>query len=241
MIPTLLGKSRHAAVLLSGGIDSMLVLRQVREHCPDIEAIVFRADMAKEQWAIIENLIRLWDLTVVTMPPSASYLVPNGTELARVDEYVIGGVPIPHLRDFVHDDSRCAIEVQQMFLPNPPLDYDLIFVGTREGDRSEATGRPLQKAVTVTNGMTIAAPIYYWTDEQVKEAAQGLPYAKEWYEDGDPKFDTGNIVACSNCLHNGTSAPVLCPKLGDKIPGHEWDREGILKAFRNKFGFEVGT
>src|SRR5574339_51526 len=117
MIPTMLGKSQHAAVLLSGGIDSMLVLQQVREHAPDIDVIVFRADMTKDQWAIIDNLIRLWDLTVVTMPPKGSYVVPNGEHLARVDEYDLGSMIVPHIRDFVHDDSRCTFDAEKQFLP----------------------------------------------------------------------------------------------------------------------------
>lgn len=239
MIPTMLSKSRHAAVLLSGGIDSLLVLQQVREHAPDIDVVVFRADMTKEQWKIIDNLIRLFDLTVVTLPPRASYLVPNGDQLARVDEYDLGGAVVPHLRDFVHDDARCALEAEQKFLPSSPLDYDLVFVGTRATDHSEATGQPIRRAITKVDGLTIVAPVYYWTDDQVKKAAQGLPYSKEWYEDGDDRFDTGNIVACSRCLRHGTREAVLCPKLAAEISGHEWDQQAILTAFRQKFGFEV--
>lgn len=239
MIPTVLSRSQHAAVLLSGGIDSLLVLQQVREHAPEIDVVVFRADMTKAQWAIIDNLIREYDLTVVTLPPKASYLIPNGTNLARVDEYDLGGATVPHLRDFVHDDTICALDAEKKFLAVSPVDYDLVFVGTRETDRSIATGQPIRKAVTKVENLTIVAPIYYWTDEQVREAAKDLPYAKEWYRGGDEKFDTGNLVACCRCLETGTKAEVFCPKLGRMIEGHEWSPGDMLVSFRSKFGFEV--
>lgn len=238
MIRELLEVARRPAVALSGGRDSMVVLDMVRKYQPDIEVLVFKTDFAPHQWAIVDNLIREWDLTVFSPPPRASYLVPNGDELARVDEYEIGAATLPVLRDFVHDDSRCALEMERKFLPASPLDFDLIFVGTRKGDRSEATGQPLRESVSKINGLTLAAPLFFWSDATVEWAAQGLPYAKEWYEDGDVRFDTGNLLACSRCLGGGGDEPVACPKANMEIPGVVWDKAAMLRAFREKFGFE---
>jgi hypothetical protein len=239
MIPTLLSKSRRPAVAVSGGRDSLIVLRMVREFAPEIEVIVFRTDMTRGQWGIIDNLIKLWDLTVIAPPPQASYMVPNGEYLARVDEYHVGGTAIPVLRDIVHDDSICVLDLGSNFSAVSPLDHDLLFVGTRQTDRSEATGRPIQKAVTKAGSLTIAAPIFYWTDERVEKAVKDLPIAKEWYEAKDEKFDTGNLVACCACLRRGDGEPVHCPKEGKTIAGHVWDRQVMLERFREKFGFEV--
>lgn len=237
MIPTLLGKAAHAAVAVSGGRDSLIVLDQVRKVRPDIEVLVFKTDFTANQWKVIDNLIRLWDLTVMAPPPKASYLIPNGEQLARVDEYDVGvGVTIPVLRDLVHSE-RCLWDLENRYLPVSPLGYDLLFVGSRQGDSSPATGQPLHKAVSRIGNMTIASPIYYWTDEQVREASKELPYAREWYEEGDASFDTGNLLACSRCVDSGDGRPVCCPKQGRVIKGHEWDKPLMLKTFREKFGF----
>jgi 3'-phosphoadenosine 5'-phosphosulfate sulfotransferase (PAPS reductase)/FAD synthetase len=237
MIATMLRKSRHAAVALSGGMDSLVVLQQVRELAPDTEVLVFRTDWTPQQWGIIDNLIKLWDLTVVTPPPQASYFVPNGDQLARVDEYDVGGAVLPVLRDVVHDDARCVLELERNFLAVSPLDYDCVFTGTRRSDSSAATGPPLRRAISRVGELWFVAPIFYWTDEQVKKAAKDLPYAKEWYEEKDERFDTGNLLACGACVRRGDGEPVHCPKEGKTIAGHVWDQPVMLEKFRSKFGF----
>jgi hypothetical protein len=237
VIPTILKRSKRPCVAVSGGMDSLVVLDMVRKHRPDIEALVFRADFTPEQWGIIDNLIRLWDLTVVSPLPRTSYFVPNGGNLARVDEYDVNGTVFPVLRDLVHSDHRCSLDLATRFAPLSPLDYDCVFVGTREGDSSEAMGHPLPKAVNRIGSVEVIAPIYYWTDEEVGKAAQGLPYSKEWYDLGDERYDTGNLIACSRCVATGTSDPVECPKAGHSIEGYHWNQSAMLGTFRAKFGF----
>ena len=176
-----------------------------------------QTDFTPQQWEIIDKLIRLWDLTVVAPPPKASYLIPNGENLARVDEYDIGSrATIPVVRDIVHSD-RCLLDLNQNFLRLSPLDYDCIFVGTKQQDSTPAMSQPLKEAISQIGTLTAVAPLFYWSEEQVEEASKGLPYSKEWYEDGDENFDTGNLLACSRCVRSGTGEPVDCPKEGKMV------------------------
>jgi len=238
MIQRLLDKASHPCVAVSGGRDSLVVLDLVREFQPDIDVLVFRTDFAPHQWEIIDRLIQLWDLTVIAPLPKASYLLPNGEHLARVDEYELGcGVMLPVLRDIVHADV-CLFDLNQRFLAVSPLDFDCVFVGTKRGDRNPAMGRVVREPITDVGQFTLVAPIFDWSEEAVRERARDLPYSKEWYVEGDENFDTGNLLSCSRCVRSGTGEPVHCPKEDKMINGVVWDQQKMLETFRDKYGFE---
>jgi 3'-phosphoadenosine 5'-phosphosulfate sulfotransferase (PAPS reductase)/FAD synthetase len=235
MIEAWLEKSNKPCVFFSGGKDSLIVLDKVHTLKPDIDVFVFKQDMHSEQWKIIETVIRLWDLQVITFPPSHTYFIPNGDEVSRVDEYSLNGFPLPVIRDFT-DGPHCAFEIDQRRLPIFPFEHDVVFVGAKSRDKSFIVNQPFKREVTSIGPITFVAPLFNWSDEQVEEAAKNLPYSKEWYIGGDERFDTGNVVACTNCL-KATKNDVYCLKEKGKIHPYDWDRSGMLKGFQEKFGF----
>jgi hypothetical protein len=236
MIDEVIKTARNPVVFLSGGIDSVLVLSMIRE-IREVDCVCFRHDFTPEQWGIVENLIKLWDLEVYTWPPQHSYLVPNGSSLARVDEYSLGLLTFPVLRDIV-DGDRCLLELGQQKLETYPFNYDVVFTGSKRSDSSFATGRsPFKSDVVKFGDVTFVQPLFDLNDEEVRELAKGLPLSAEWYEHGDAAHDTGNIPACSSCLLSGTDEPVYCPKAESHIPGLVWNKTAMLSEFRKKYGF----
>src|ERR1051325_9999083 len=124
MLKEYLETAKHPCLLLRGGRDSVLLLKKIREIRGEIDCVCFATDFTKAQWKIIENLIAKWNLEVYTLPPKATYFIPNGEQLVRVDEYGLGAVIFPVVRDFVHSDERCALEANSLRLDAAPLNYD---------------------------------------------------------------------------------------------------------------------
>lgn len=239
MIEKYLEKANKPVVLLSGGIDSLVVLDMVRVAKPDIEVITFRQNMSDDQWKIIENVAKLWDLQVLSWPPTHSYVLPNGEELSRVDEYSFNGLPIPLVRDFI-PGKKCSLELDEQKLAVMPIEHDVIFTGTRAQDAHPLMPSPMRKPVIEVGPFTFVAPIYDWGKADVEAYARenDLPFSKEFYDDGKEEFDTGNISACTNCLCEGEGY-VFCQKLTAYIPRHQWDRSEMLGAFQYRFGLGV--
>jgi hypothetical protein len=238
MIEEILKDSDRPCVLFSGGVDSLLVLSKVREFKKDIPVYVFKRAMTIDQWALIERIIRLWDLEVRTFPPSHSYFVPNGDELTLVDEYNLNGMLLPVIRDFVHSDEHCSLKFDEKRLPVFPFDHDTIFIGTRKED-THPISRPFKKELTGIGPYLFVAPVFNWSKSEIMEAVKDLPYSKEFYELGNELHDTGNVVACSRCVSG--EGMVHCPILNKEIPSVEWNKQEMLKTFTAKYGFEVMT
>jgi hypothetical protein len=235
MLKEYLDAARNPVLLLSGGRDSVLLLEKIRAIRGEIDCVCFATDFTREQWGIIESLIREWNLEVYTIPPMATYFIPNGDGLARVDEYGLGPLTFPVMRDLVHSDGRCALDASLKRLEAAPLNYDVVFLGTRKADHSAATGLTMSEPVVRFGEVTFVAPLWDYSDAEVLEEAAGLPDAREFYEEGREEFDTGNAVFCSRCLQ--AEAPVFCPKAGKEIESVKWDKAAALKFFREKFGF----
>lgn len=214
----------NPAVLFSGGIDSLLVLSMMREEYPDIAVVTLKQNYSKAQWAVVENVIKQWDLEVRSWPPMRSYLVPN-EPIARVDEYSFGEVSLPVIRD-IEDGSNCVFEMDNQTLEHFPFDYDVVFVGSREDDHSPATGRPLRSQVTDCGNFVIVAPLWKWTKDMVRAEAQkrGLP----------PALESSDIQACTKCLGG---VKVYCPVKNDYIDPVDWNPGQMLGTFRERFGF----
>lgn len=210
MIKEWMAKAIKPCLLLSGGADSVELLERIGK----IDCVTFNQNFTTEQWKVIDNLIRKFDLDLFTFPPSASYVVPNGDELARIDEYQLGYLTFPVLREYAHSD-RCSLEFDNKKMPMIPWTYDAVFVGSRKTDWSPLTGQPLRQAVTEYGGITIVAPLY---DE---------PKTQEF------DVDTGTVYGCTKCF-NGEKR-VYCLKEDKMIDGIDWDRESAIKAFQDKF------
>jgi len=226
--------AKNPVLLLSGGRDSVYLLSEIRKLRGDIDCICFAADFTKEQWRIIENLVELWNLEVYVVAPRHTYLIPNGEgQLARVDEFGLGNLTFPVVRDIAHDDSRCLLEMSEDRSAGlAPWNYDVVFTGTRKSDRSYATGRPFQKDVVSTNGTTFVAPLWDMTDSDIDDAVRGLPFDFP----ADERLDSGNLISCSRCFDT-EQEQVLCPKTATNIETINWAPDKMLSAFRQKYGF----
>lgn len=218
-------------VLFSGGMDSLVVLSLVRHEVDDV--ITLRQNFTKRQWNVVDRVIKEWGLTVYSAPPLVSYIVPNGEYLARVDEYRFGGTIIPVLRDLEHSE-QCSLQLDGQ-TADVTFNYDTIYTGCRKGDKSFALGQPMKRAKVELNGVTFVQPIFDWTDEQVKKAAKDLPYAKEYYDEGDETYATDTLLACTNCM--GESKTAYCYVEGKEIETVEWDKGAALSNFRTRFNY----
>jgi hypothetical protein len=229
-------------VLWSGGMDSTLVLSLAREVDPDIDVLLFKQDFSAEQWEQAAAIIRDWDLQVFSYAPANRYFLPNERGVSLVDEYGVADFVLPQVRDFIAGGATgggCALELS----PERMLYYDgewqVFFTGVLQTDSLYATnGNPFQnEAVKAVNGKHFVSPLFDWTKEEVFAAVRELniPYSKEFYENGDERFDTGNINACAACLCSDKE--VYCPREQKLIPPVVWDKEGMLEAFRQKFGY----
>lgn len=237
MIEALLKTAKNPCVLFSGGVDSLLVLYMVRQY-KDVDVVTFRQDFTDKQWSVVDRVIREWGLQVWSFPPTRSYVIPNGDTLARVDEYSMGGMTFPVLRDFLHGD-RCSLELDKTRLAELPCEFDVIFTGSKRVDHSFATGKnPLREQVLEIGNVKFCQPLFHWTDAEVMAKAKdlNLPFSQEFYELGDESFDSGSIVACSRCLGTGK---VYCPVAEKEIDSVDWEPAKMLESFRTKYGFEV--
>lgn len=237
MIEEYLQFGSKPCVFFSGGIDSLLVLSMVRKFRPDISVVTFRDSMPKHQWKIIENVVKEWDLQVLSFPPSHAYFIPNKDKISYVTEYSLNGCPLPLIRDIIPGPG-CSLEFDRRRLPVMTFDYDVIFIGTRKEDEHSALGKPISQPVTVIGPLTFVAPIFELSKEGVRDGAKDLLFSQEFYIEGDETYDTGNLPACSSCLEEG-EGQVFCPKRGEHIPRIEWDRAAMLSSFQEKFNFEV--
>lgn len=217
------------AVLFSGGIDSLVVLSMMKP----IDVITLRQNFTKRQWGVVDKVIKEWDLTVFSAPPLRSYIVPNGEFLARVDEYRFGNTIVPILRDLEHSEE-CSLKLDNQTLDHT-FHYDTIYTGCRKDDKSFALGQPMKDEVVKLNGVTFIQPIFHWSDEEVREAAKDLPYAKEYYDEGDESFATDTLLACTNCMTEAEK--VYCPLEQKEIPTVKWDRDLALTNFRQRFNY----
>lgn len=213
----------NPCLFFSGGQDSQELLRwtlKIRK----IPIVTFNQNFTKEQWSVVEKTILDFDLECYTFPPTQSYLIPNGKELARVDVYNLGGSPFPVLRDVVHSD-RCGLDLDNKTLDLVPFDHDVVFIGTRQNDWSEATGRPLKTDVVEMGAWKLVAPLFYETKIVKSDGRTDVT-------------NEGNLISCYRCCMNGTTESVYCPKESKNIPGHIWDQQKSLQHFQKSFGFK---
>jgi len=214
-------------LFLSGGADSVLLLHRILQIRP-MDCFCFSHRMTKEQWGVIENLIKGYDLEVYTLPPARSYVIEG---LSVVDEYQLGEMNFPVIRDLVEADN-CLFDNPQ-YLERFPFDYETVFMGTRKDDVLPAIGKNPFKSAVTEGSPKFVLPLWDWTKEEVFAEIErlNLPIAREWYEGGDERYDTGNLIACHKCLKGDT----FCPKEGKSIKGIEWDAKANTQMFRRRF------
>lgn len=238
IIREVLNASEQAAVLWSGGKDSMLLLALAREVCPEIPAVWFKAGLTKAQQRFALRIIRDWDLEVWSWEPSDVYALPNGEGITLVREYAFGKRPLPSLLD-VEVGPSCVLdfptERTASFYPH----FDTYLLGTRDEDEHPVLGKGFNPPDGWALGRgKVFSPLRHMTESEVWAAIKELniPVDEERYFNGGK--DPDSFFGCSSCLQAGETATVYCPKADARIPRHNWNGAQRLKEFRQGFGFK---
>jgi hypothetical protein len=235
MIDQALAESRGAAALyLSGGSDSLLLLHILMEMQAEFSIVSMDHTFSREQRRHLDSLILEHSLRVFTYAPSNAYLIGDGKDkVSLVEEYATpSGALMPFVRDVKHDPSVCALSDVQLgpWHEGPaPLGFRLNIFGTRRWDRHYATGRAWDKPERDVDGLIHFAPLWDWTRRDVKAALRA-------YEVSTPKVDTGTLPMCTNCL-TSTDEYAYCPKERALIPAIKWDPLAMQREFQIKHGF----
>lgn len=206
-IPELLDAKLPAA-LFSGGKDSLLLLSMIRESGIPCTIIHFYDRLHPE----VEEVIKGWDLELLSWRPTVQYLLPWNSDVALVSEYSFGHGRLSVWRDVI-DGEDCGIE--KLRTETTPF-FDYPFDTTVWGYRSEDQLHPVMPTSFPREfqlGPTrMLAPLYDIKTEDVLEAVQRLPFS--------PVTDD-SIRMCAKCKEG--------------LVG--WDRESALMTYAKRFGY----
>jgi 3'-phosphoadenosine 5'-phosphosulfate sulfotransferase (PAPS reductase)/FAD synthetase len=217
-------------ILFSGGLDSTLLLALLKENGSSTDIVtVGRETWGRKQKERFDALVKEWDLTVLSYPPSRLSFVGDAKEITAVYEYAVGGAAIPLLRDVIEGD-KCIAELDGYRMHESPINFDLYLVGSRKADKHWTIETVAPKKEWKVGEATFLAPLHDLSREEVQEMLKerGLP----WEEVPDDE-DSGNISLCDKCLR--AIEPVECPKDGTMISPMGVHLENNLKAFRKQF------
>jgi hypothetical protein len=223
-----------AALYLSGGSDSLLLLHVLMDIGAEFSIISMDHTFNREQRRHLDSLVIEHGLRVFSYAPSNAYLIGDGKEQVSLVEEYVGptGALMPFIRDVRHEPSVCAVRDVQLgpWHEGPaPLGFRLNIFGTRRWDRHYATGRAWDTPERDVDGLIYFAPLWDWTRGDVKAALRG-------YSVDTPRIDTGSLPMCTNCL---TSADefAFCPEKRELIPTLQWDPLEMQRSFQVKHGF----
>lgn len=229
--------ANKTVLLWSGGKDSNLILEIIRLEKLEVQIMQFRPDWRKSQKAWIDQQIIEKDLSVISPMPVDRFVVQTGQNIALVDDYLINGQRLPIIRDAVYSEFSCILEISKERCAEVPFPYDLVLTGWKKGETHPILGDfELSQSETVGNA-EFYSPLFDLTDEEVFGLCAYLDVALPGHYGSNytdyEKGDTGNILACSECLKGADE--VICPKLQRTIRGHSWDREKVLEQFQERF------
>jgi hypothetical protein len=229
-------QTKNPAVLFSGGRDSAVLLAMLLMAFgkDKLRVIQFRSDFTPQQKRYTNELMKLWDFSIMSFQPSNRFLIPSGDGLALVDDYRLNGEILPVVRDFVHNSKICGLELSEFKTPDINYPFDVTFVGWRKTDDFSLLGDFQPPKEVVIGGSRFYAPLYDLSDEDIAECQKffNVPF-DDFYESKDPAISTNSIVACHNCISN--QSPVFCPKSQETIPNINWDKQGNLDKFQQRF------
>lgn len=209
---------------LSGGKDSLLLLLTLRLEKLEFSVLRFDEGWTREQHRMFDNIIRRYRLRVYSYPPQRGVLLRHGRQVSSAMLYAVGkeGEQTVLIRDFVEGEPfRCALElnIEMAQNPAPAIHFPNHICGMKKGELGTLLGRDgVRGEITPIGDTILYAPLYDWTNVEVVEA---LDLLGEPWLDPPEDLDTGNIVACTECLKG--SGRVWCPKKRDDIQSHEWD------------------
>ena len=227
--------ARNPVVLCGFGKDSMLLLYLAREVVPNIPVLWFRQDLMSSQRAFAESVIRDWNLTVCGYAPRERYYLPTSSGLTLINEYSIGGASLPVLVD-VREGRRCGLKIDRTRTPLFAYPWDVSLVGWKSSDGHELLGvNPFPPDGFPMDGTRFYAPLRHMTDEGVWEAIyrEDVPYDRRRYDARDDMADPDSLLVCTRCL--GGEGNIFCPELQQRIPVFDWNRQGALTRFRERY------
>lgn len=226
--------ANKTVLLWSGGKDSNLILEIIRLEKLEVQIMQFRPDWRKSQKAWVDQQIIEKDLSVISPMPVDRFVVQTGQNIALVDDYLINGQRIPIIRDAVHSDFSCILDISKERCAEVPFPYDLVLTGWKKGETHAVLGDFELSQSEMVGNAEFYSPLFDLTDEEVFGLCAYLDVAlPEYYKTDGETGDTGNILACSECLKGADE--VICPKLQRTIRGHSWDREKVLEQFQERF------
>lgn len=223
-----------AALHLSGGKDSLLLLKVLTTFELEFSVLRFDLGWSRGQRSIVDELIKEHDLTVYSYPPASFDLFGDGNgNLAWSTDYALGsrGERLPVLRDIVPGDA-CAYDVEfpASFSLMPKIYFTNHITGAKKGETHFALGG--KDAVPGpqfrVGDITIHCPLYDWTDAEVIEALK-LFFGIDYKEPSDA-LNTGNTSVCTRCMHG---VRTICPKKKCEIDPVKWDPVANLNAWRS--------
>lgn len=227
------------ALWLSGGKDSRLLLEIMIAERIRFTVLRFDDAWSREQRAVVDELTATHNLRVYSYPPSWSLMVGDGEQnLTLISGYAVsnGGETSAVFRDIV-DGQRCSFDVNLDFWKpqNPPVQFAGHVVGTKRGETHWALGgyEFLRQKYWQVGEVEFFAPLFSWSDADVILALR--KYGVKWQQPED-RLDTGNIAACTNCLHG---AAAYCPKENRPIDPVEWSPQDNLLKWQTANGIEV--
>ena len=208
-IRNILAEAKAPALFCSFGKDSLLLLHLAREAGFTGAIYYFGEELTETgKKMVIED-----DLTVFSWPASDRYLIPNGNELALVDEYLVGTTLVPSISRVVKGNDCSHGEFQQ-FLKPFHYPHDITLTGYKQGETCEAIGISFDREIDI--GTTkLVAPLFDWTDDDVFAALETLGI--------EPPPSDNEVEFCDECLN--------------LISISDWDRDAALAGFRSRFNF----
>lgn len=223
----MLSGDRTVCLWYSGGSDSRLLLEVMIETGEPFGILRFEDGWSSGEKRYVDKTIVSKRLQAMSYPALRHSLVGEGSEVSLVSAYSIDLYGRPHLivRDLVHDERRCAID---LMLPNPkmqaaPTEFDIHVVGTRSDDRHWILGdHPLGSAEWQNGAKQFIAPLWDWSREDILIGLESFGVELE-------PIDTGNIECCFNCLKDSRA---YCPKVKEEISGVDWDPAKNLENVR---------
>lgn len=195
----------------SGGKDSNFLLQVLKNMGYNVPVLVFPHLWSEHQKEFIKKMVTELKLTAFFYSPNRINFDPPYVG----SFYNFQNCEIPIIADNIYDQTRCGIDIGRKITFNSPKPYyhwDVTIVGSKKADK-----HPLVGVLDFTN-LSVKTPLWDWTDSEVLSETRRLNfyYDERVYDNGDEKADTGNFVACMNCV--GTN-DVFCPKENKTIKG----------------------
>ena len=223
-------------VFWSGGKDSMVLLHLMRSAGLNLPVAFFREPWQPRKYSFHDQLIRDWELHVLSWHPTAVAFQQTDCEMELQNLYRFGSSEVTCPTGIVPPVDglpwACMIDMSQRPLQerlDVPQDFQAAWIGHKGCDVDAVLGGDAgtrAHAVMAPNGSVTVFPLKDWSHDDIWEYIEGfdVPYDSEryektaegaWRERPDRRHNADYVHACSLCVDRRPEAPrfVHCPKL----------------------------